>query len=53
MVRSWKGKLKRTKSKNESETELGGETAEKSKAKWLLNGGASCHLYQGMVAVKA
>jgi len=50
MVHSWKGKLKGTKSKNDSRTELVGETAEKSKEKRLLNGGACCHLYQGMVA---
>lgn len=49
MVHSWKGKLKGTISKNDSKTELVGETAEKSKEKWLLNGQAHCHLYQGMV----
>lgn len=43
MVHSWK--LKGTKSKNESKTELVEETAEKSKGKWLLNGGSCCHLY--------
>lgn len=31
MVRSWKGKLKGTKSKNESETELGGKQQRRAK----------------------
>ena len=31
----------------DSKTELVEETAEKSKEKWLLNGGLCYHLYQG------
>lgn len=49
-MHSWKVKLKGIKQKNYSKIELVGETAEKGKLKWLLNGEAFCHLYQGMVA---
>lgn len=50
MVHNWKRKLKGTKSKNDGKTELLQETAERRREKWLLNGEACCHLYQGMVA---